>query len=119
MKAGLNLLFDVWRETTPTDDATGGAVFTGTVVYEAVPGSLHGDNPEQLLLQQGLETPRMFTVNLSRRLTIWERDYVQIISPENHPYYQDMFRVVGTKPSSYNQNTYLKVRHIVRAHGIQ
>lgn len=123
MAGGLNLRFAIERINYSDDDVVGGAVTTGTVVYNNIPGRLQGTQPDQILLSQGLETDRMFTVVLQPgTLDVRERDYVRVVFPANHPYYNVNLRVLGVTYSNLTdprQYLMLSVSRSVRAHRIQ
>lgn len=123
MAAGLNLKFEIVRINYSDDDVVGGAVTTGTVVYTNVFGRLQGTQPDQILLSQGLETDRMFTIMLQRGdLDVRERDYIRVTHPYGHPYYQVDLRVLGVTYSNFvdpRKYLMLSVSRSVRAHSIQ
>lgn len=125
MIAGLNGLVNVWRMTEDPDDAVGGAVITGTVVYERYPIRIQADAEEQLYLEQGLETVRTFTgVIAPGTVLIKERDEIEVVEPYNHPYLNDKFRVITMRYSDFapdDPRSYviLKMTRSVRAHGSQ
>lgn len=100
MTAGLNLTIDVWRMSQATDDETGGAVITGTVVYSALPASIFSRRPTQESLEQGLEVPALYdmTVNL-KNVTLFERDEIEVKAPSDSPHYNLRFRIVGVQPA--------------------
>lgn len=102
--AGVNCYLKIWRWSYLTDDSVGGATPTGTFVYSQVRAFLQEQEQEQLLLQQGLETPKVFNANIyPGTLRIQERDEVEISTPPEHPYYGDRFRVINIRYSSHNQ----------------
>lgn len=123
MAAGLNLKFSVERINYADDDSVGGAVTTGTVVYTNVFGRLHGSQPDQVLLSQGLETDRMMKITLQPGdLDIRERDLVRVTFPTNHVYYNQDLRVLGVTHSNLTdvrKYIILSVSRSVRAHTIQ
>lgn len=101
--AGLNVRLDIWRVTTGDDDDVGGAMVTGTPVYQGVMARFQADPPNLLLLQQGLETVPTFTATvIPGTLDIQERDEVVLSAPSDHIYYNQYFRVVGVQYSSFN-----------------
>lgn len=123
--AGLNVRGNIWRIDTTTDDVVGGAVTTGTLVYTNVWLRFEAQEPEQLLLQQGLETPKIFNVTcVPATLDIRERDEVEISKPTDHLFYGYRFRVIGVRYSSHvprDPRNYLMLtlRRSERAHTIQ
>ncbi len=93
MTAGLNIKSSIWRIDYETDNTVGGAVTTGTVVYENVFTRLQSNPEEQLLLQQGLETERTFkVVVVPGTMDIRERDELQVTAPTDHIYYGQRFK---------------------------
>jgi len=128
MTAGLNVRFDVFRMESVIDDEVGGAQVTGTLIYNRIPGRLTEENPELLVLQQGLETTKIFTARLLDQkpigMDIRERDELEIIEPYNHYYKDDRFRVIGTPrvsihPSDRRATLRMNVTRSVRAHANQ
>jgi len=98
--AGLNACMRVWRmENDPLDDdQVGGAMVSGTIVYDDVPCRLTPVAASQLLLQQGLEVQR--TMNVLTRpasMVIYERDVIEIVRPTYHPNYGQRFRVLDVE----------------------
>lgn len=103
MVAGLVLQVTIWRIMFITDDEVGGSVPSGTPLYNHVNCRFEADMPQQLLLQQGLETPKMYTITMRpASLDIRERDEIEITWPPEHKYYQDKFRVVGVNESNFH-----------------
>ena len=126
MTAGANTRVQIWRITTIAgDDEVGGAVVTGTVLHPYVKARIEANEPEQLLLQQGLETPRTFNALIvPGTLDVRERDELEITAPSYHPYYGVRFRIVGVQFSSmdkYNPNAYMRLSMIrsVESHANQ
>jgi hypothetical protein len=124
MVSGLNMLIRVHRMTQITDDQVGGARISGTSTtdYHA---RMQASPDEQLLLQQGLETVRMFTLIVSPGCQdIRERDEIEIIAPTDHPYYSKRFRVVSMRHSDFNPRdprnySMLTVTRSVQSHANQ
>ncbi len=104
MGAGYNIRVRIWRmSTTEPDDYVGGAVMTGTVVYQDVMARMEQEPANMLLAQQGIETTHIYRMNIiPGTLEIFERDEVQIMKPVDHHYYGDRFRVRGVIYSSHN-----------------
>ena len=101
MTAGLNLKSSIWRIDYEEDNSVGGAVTTGTVVYENVFTRLQANMEEQLLLQQGLETQRTFrVVVVPGTMDIRERDELEVTQPADHVYYGGRFRIIGVTYSN-------------------
>lgn len=125
MVAGLNLLVTVWKYTYPADDVQGGALPSGTIVYSMVPARIQAERPTMALLEQGLETPTMFTALLHPGTLVIEENYeIEVTHPTISSFYNKHFRVVGMHhTSTYADDTrgftFLILRRIERSHGIQ
>ena len=125
MPAGLNSRAKIIRYSYNDDDAVGGAMLTGTVLYENLWARIESNKQEQLLLQQGLETQRTFdAVIIPGTLDIHERDEFEITAPSDHVYYDVPFRIVGLRYSSHSKRdprNYMMLSMVrsVRAHGLQ
>lgn len=103
MTAGFNLKGRVWRIAFPADDDIGGAQSSGTVIYNHIDFRLHAIEPDQMFLQQGLETIRTFRATIrDHRLLIYERDEIEVTWPPDHHYYGDRFRVDGNMESNFH-----------------
>lgn len=119
MTAGLNLIGNVWRFTT-NDDSIGGALPTGTVIYTNVEARIHAAKPTLALLEQGLETPTIFTGVLAPgNISLQHNDQLEITSPPISDYYQKKFVVIGIQNLGfYDPRKYVVVtlRRLVIAH---
>lgn len=103
MTAGFNLKGKVWRIFYPTDDEIGGAQSSGTVAYNSIDLRLHAIEPDQVFLQQGLETLKTYRATVrDHSLIIYERDEIEIIWPPEHHYYESRFRVDGIMESNFH-----------------
>lgn len=120
MTAGLNLTGKVWRFSDPTDDALGGAVPTGTVVYSPVFSRIKAEEPTLALLEQGLETPTIFTAIMSPgSIFLQENDQYEVTAPVTSPHYGKRFVIIGVQPSDMNdRRRYIRVtlRRFRQAH---
>jgi hypothetical protein len=98
MPAGMNAQMRIWRMVNVADDDVGGALMSGTVVYDCVYCRLTPLRATQFLLEQGLETERMATI-ITRpdTMLIYERDLVEIVGPPYHPQYAQRWRVVDVE----------------------
>jgi hypothetical protein len=99
---GANVLFKVWAITQGTDDTQGGAVITGSVTETCLWGSFAEDSPSTLLLEQGLETTKLASVllpawNHGTLVTILERDHIEVVGPNSHPYLGNHYRVLAVQ----------------------
>jgi hypothetical protein len=102
MVAGLNLTAKIWRYIyTYGDDDIGGAVPSGTVLYQDVQARIAARKPTMALIEQGLETIKIFTAVLSPgTLAVKENDEIEVTRPTNHPDYGNKFRIIGVQPTS-------------------
>lgn len=125
MTAGFDLKGKVWRIFYPDDDNIGGAQSSGTVIYNPIDLRLHAIEPDQVFLQQGLETIKTFRATVrDHTLMIYERDEIEIIWPPEHHYYGDRFRVDGNMESNFHPRDtrgylILNVSRSERAHAKQ
>ena len=125
MTAGVNTRFNVYRMESVGDDDVGGAQVTGTLIYERIPGRMKEQEPEQLVLQQGLETTKIFDILLVDKkpvgMDIRERDEVEVVAPYNHRFLSDRFRTIGVRssslsPSNRRSNLLITTTRSERAH---
>lgn len=125
MTAGLNLLVTVWQYTFPADDDIGGAVPSGTAVYTNVPARIQAEKPTMALLEQGLETPTIFSCIVWPGTMVIEHNYeVEVTAPAISLYYGEHFRIIGMQHTSVyaddpRGHILLTLRRIERAHAIQ
>jgi len=104
------------------DDVVGGAVTTGTIVYQHIGLNMQEMPVEQLLLQQGLETQKSFRGTIAPgNLDIRVKDEMEVTSPYNHPYCNEMFRIINIRHSSFvpdDPRSYIMLTMVrsVRAH---
>jgi hypothetical protein len=111
MVALLNLRGRVWRFTTPKDDAIGGAVPTGTVLYTPVFSRISSAKPTMALLEQGLETPEIFTGYLSYTMysptgtfDVQHNDQYEVTYPPVSQFYGKRFVIIGVQHQSFDDN---------------
>lgn len=103
MVAGLYQKLNIIRMTVTDDDDVGGANVTGTVIYSHVDARIQSTKPTQALLEQGLETDKLFVAVIRPGgMDIRERDEVQVVHPTRDPYYNDRFRIRGVQHSSHH-----------------
>lgn len=114
----MNLKGRVWRLTANNnDDSVGGAVPTGTVLYDNIRARIHAEQPTLALLEQGLETPTIFSAQLSYPyLTTGTFDYqhndqFEVTDPPISPFYGKKFRIIGIQNVEYNDaRRYVQVK---------
>lgn len=101
MPAGLNQVARLIRFNYISDDVVGGAVPSGTVVYENLLVRIKSEEPTQALLEQGLQTPTIYTGLLfAGNITIEHNDQLEIVAPMGSWFYEKKFRVIGVQRSS-------------------
>jgi hypothetical protein len=101
MTAGLDIKGKVWRFSTPSDDDVGGALVSGTVVYDNLACRLIPQPPSSLLLEQGLEVDGLYLLETRPpSLDIRERDEFEITYPFYHPEFGNRFRIIGMQRTS-------------------
>ena len=95
MPAGMHVQSSIIRMNQADDDDVGGAVYTGTAIYECVDTTFQEVPPSMLLIQQGIETKKIARA-LVRPATmiIFERDEMLITSPAYHPYLDTQWRII-------------------------
>jgi hypothetical protein len=125
MVAGQNIRSSIFRMVEGIDDYVGGAVITGTVVYENVLTRFESEPEDQIFVAQGLETLRTYRATIvPGTLQVKERDELQITEPFDHPYHRDRFRITSMQYSSHNPRdprSYILLQLVrsVRAHSLQ
>jgi hypothetical protein len=94
LRAGNNLRARIWRFSYVTDDEVGGAVPSGTVIYENVEARSQDASPIAAFAIQGVETNKIHQAQVYHgTLDIREYDQFEIISPPNHPYINLKMRI--------------------------
>jgi hypothetical protein len=101
MTAGLNAGFRFIRLVYGNDDEVGGAYPTGTILYDNISGRLDEEPTDTSFYQQGLETKKIFSAMFwGNNLQYREQDEVEVMSPPNHEYFGQRFRVLSRNSSS-------------------
>jgi len=116
MVAGLNITVKIWQMNNDPDDAVGGAMITGTVLFESVKARLTARRPSQFSLDAGLETDKFFdmVIGCDARGVV-ERDEIEFIYPLDHPYFAERFRIIGIqldgrrRPHGHTQMTLSRI----------
>lgn len=111
----------IWRITEGSDDYAGGAVVTGTNVYNNIQFRMQSNPDDMLLLQQGFETRKTFwAMIIPGTLVVKERDEIEITFPPNDVYLGKRFRIVSANYSDVTDNhrkyIMLTLTRDVRAH---
>lgn len=123
--AGMNAGFRVYRITTPSDDYAGGALTSGTVIYDFINARFEQRPATQQFLEQGLEVIHLYNITtIPGTLDILERDELELTHPVDHPDYGKFFRVVDVHRASHNPRDprnylMLTVTRSDRAHRVQ
>ena len=101
MRAGHNLLVSIWRNTYPRDDSVGGALPSGSVVYENIQGRIQSATPIPAFAMQGVETNKIFIGTFFPGiLDIQEYDQCEVTSPPNSPHFGLKYRIDTVQKSS-------------------
>jgi len=101
MRAGNNLLAKFWRKSYPVNDSVGGALPSGTVVYENVQGRIQSATPIPAFAMQGVETNKIFIGTFfPGTLDIEEYDECEVTSPPNSPHFGLKYRIDTVQRSS-------------------
>ena len=101
MSAGLNSKGRIWSFTY-ADDSQGGAVPSGTILYENVYARISEKKSTQALLEQGLETPTLLDVIFLPGYMQLQSNYVYEDLLPASPYYNQKFVLVGVHQPSLN-----------------
>jgi len=107
------------------DDVVGGALITGTPLHIRIRGRIESLRPTQLLLEQGLEYQRLWSVALRpASLDVRERDELEITHPTTHLFFGERFRIMaiehsGMHPKDSRDFLKLTVRHVDFARSLQ
>lgn len=123
--AGFNCVGQIYRPVFGDDDLIGGAIPTGTILYDFVPVRIEPLEPTMALLEQGLETPHFYRMAVdARAYAPQENDEIEITMPVNSWYYGHRFRLVSVQHASIGSNdprrqTLIIARRMDVAHGKQ
>jgi hypothetical protein len=101
MAAGHNALAKVLRYEFKDDDEIGGASPSGTVLLENIWCRIEPIEPTMALLEQGLETVKLFRTSLDYRAkSVSENDELVVTAPIGSIYRNKAFRLVSVQHSS-------------------
>lgn len=111
MTAGLLHTGHIIRFSYLQDDSQGGAVPSGTVLYNPVFARIFTEKPTLALLEQGLETPELFSAVLQPgTLDLHHNDQYQVDAPNLSPWIGLKFVIVSIQtPSMLDGRKYLRV----------
>ncbi len=100
MPAGLNCAIQGLR-LVYSDDEVGGSYPTGTILHTWVDARIDENAPDPNMIGQGLETIKTFSALFwGNNLRLQEQDEVVVISPPNHQYYNQTFRIMHIRGDS-------------------
>lgn len=112
MTAGINVSGNVIRFSASShDDVIGGAVPTGTIIYSPVFARIKAEQPTLALLEQGLETPEIFTaLFVPGTVVLQHNDQYEVTNPIQSPHYGKRFVIIGVQPSDLtDRRKYIRV----------
>lgn len=111
MTAGLLHIGRIIRFSYLQDDSQGGAVPSGTVLYDPVFARIFTEKPTLALLEQGLETPAMYSAVIEPgNIAIQNNDQYEEVGPQISPYLGWKFVIVSDpQPSMLDGRRYWKV----------
>ena len=114
MPAGHNSIARIIRYTTPLDDMIGGAVPSGTVLHDSVLVRISPVKPTMVLLEQGLETVKLFETELSWiAQDVRENDVLEVYEPFDSQFHDEQFRIISVRPPSLRANDPRSQVHVV------
>lgn len=120
MTAGLLHTGHIIRFSYLSDDDQGGALPSGTVLYTPVFARIFSEKPTLALLEQGLETPALYSAILEPgNIAIQNNDQYQVDAPNISPYLGWKFVIISDpRPSMLDSRKYWKVilRRFLIAH---
>lgn len=101
MPAGINRTAELTTFQYLNDDSGGGAQPSGTVLYTNLNIRIRSEEPTLALLEQGLQTPTIYTALVSPgNIEIKHDDQIRFTLPVNDWFYNKRFRVIGIQRSS-------------------
>jgi len=125
MVAGLNVFCLIRKIDYASDDSSGGAMVTGTVVHDRIKVRIQQTPEELLLLQQGLEINKTFTALCEPvTLDIDENYELEVTAPYDYYLYGKPLKVINHRPADFvsgDARNYvnLTLTRSHKAHGIQ
>ena len=125
MPAGYNQIARIYRYTYPADDTIGGSVPSGTVLYDNLLVRVAPIEPTMALLEQGLETTKLYKTAITYRAkNVKENDELEIYYPSESWYYNQKFRIISVqhpslRPNDPRSQVILVMRRRDEAHGLQ
>jgi hypothetical protein len=100
----------------PSDDSVGGAVPSGTVLYERLDARIEANMPVQALVDQGIDTVENWQVLIHPgNINAEHNDQIVFTAPTGDWFYGKKFRIIGiTRTSSHPSNDRNLIKFIVR-----
>lgn len=116
MPGGLNHVCELITFSYPQDDVVGGAVPSGTVLYQNLSCRIEANMPTMALLEQGLQVPETWQVLVfPGNIEAKHNDQIRITAPVNDWFYNKKFRIIGiTRSSNHPGNDRNLIKFIVR-----
>jgi hypothetical protein len=103
LRAGNNLSARIWRLSYPADDSVGGALPSGSIVYENVQARFQDSSPIAAFAIQGVETNKVHQAEVyPGTLDIREYDQFEVVSPPNHPWINLKMRIDTVQKPNYH-----------------
>jgi hypothetical protein len=101
MPAGFNAVGKIIRYDYDPDDYAGGAMPSGTVLYDNVWCRIDAVKPTMVLLEQGVETTTLFQTRLSYKAKeVEENDEFVVTAPVGSVYENVKFRLISVQHTS-------------------
>jgi len=98
---GLNCRLRIWRIGEDTPDEVGGAVPKEKLIYQDVRARIEAIAVKMELLQQGIETLRLWKVMVTpQTLVVQERDEIELTAPVGHKLLGVRLRVITVQEDS-------------------
>jgi hypothetical protein len=115
-RAGMTHVCSLITFSYPSDDSSGGAVPSGTVLYQRLDARIEQNMPTIQLLEQGLQVPETFQVLVHPgNIDAKHNDQILVTAPQNDWFYNKKFRIIGlTRSSSHFGNDRALIKFIVR-----
>lgn len=115
-RAGMTHVCSLISFSYPQDDSSGGAVPSGTVLYQRLDARIEANMPTLALLEQGLQVPTTYQVLVHPgNIEAKHNDQIVFTAPQNDWFYNKKFRIIGlTRSSSHPGNDRNLIKFIVR-----
>lgn len=105
MPAGYNQLARIIDYNYPSDDSIGGSQPSGTILYDNVLVRVEPLKPTMALLEQGVETVKLFETAISAKAKeVKENNELVIYAPVESEYINQHFRIISVRHPSLRPN---------------